>query len=684
MSHSLWSITIVMILASSSAHGVSPKTWHITSAQDVESGNVEGLSVADDGTVTLAPVLEELGETGEMFVWALAEDKSGRVYAATGNQGRLYILEDGAQPRLLFDSPQTQLQCLAIGPDGNVYAGSVPDGIVYRVTPEGVPETFVHTGETYIWDLEFDEDGNLYIATGTAGVVLKVNSEGEVLDKVLDSRDRHVMSLVPDGYGGFYAGTDGNGLVYHINSDDRARLLFSAEESEIHTMTLGSDGRLYVGAVSAHSPQNGGEEEKPPGGTVYRLEPSGAATKVWQAPYPLILSMVSYDETRILMGVGPRGVLYWIGTDGSIQRVADLGESQPTAMLRRSDGSMLVGMGNSGRVKQLGHEPASEGSFVTDTYDAGLVAQWGRVEVLADQPVGSEIQIESRTGNKSDASFDWSRWQALGGDGNRIVVSPPGRFVQLRTTLTRSNDGLPPVLKSLSVTGQQVNVPPALSAIRIQPYRQSPNRTSSDNRNGEESERPARNLAREAARRTIMVVRWGAVDPNEDKLTHAVSYQRVGDSDWTLLKEDITKLLLMWDTEGAPEGLTVVKVETSDRPSNPWPSAMTDDLVSDPFMIDYTGPVLDGLSAEVRDDGAIRVQGVGRDATSSIHEGAYSIDSDEWLVFFPTDGIFDSNTELFDFVTEKLEPGRHTVVVKLKDANENVGTTSTILEIPER
>jgi len=394
--------------------------------------------------------------------------------------------------------------------------------------------------------------------------------------------------------------------------------------------------------------------------------------------------MAPYDTTGIVVGVGPRGVLYGLDTDGRVRRIADLGESQPTSMIRTRSGSLVIGMGNSGKVKRLGGEPGFRGAFTSDVYDGGLVAEWGRVELLATTPTGTEVAVESRTGNKPDPEQDWSYWRPLGGPENLTIASPPGRFVQLRATLSRNERAPSPSLHSISFASQQVNVSPRIVGIRITPYSEAGARPASENREEEDAARVARPATREAVRRSIIAVRWSASDPNEDDLVYTLSYRRVGESTWKLLEQDITRQFYLWDTEGAPEGLTVVKLEASDRPSNPWPTAQTDTRISDPFLIDYSGPVIENLRAEVRPDGAVHVTGIGRDAVSTLRRGSYAIDSGEWLVFFPEDGIFDGPTERIDFVTERLPPGAHTIVVRLVDAKDNVGAESVTVEVPAR
>ena len=685
-------LLFVLVLAASvmpvhKSGAVTPQRWFLSSAQDMESGDVEGLSVADDGTLSLAPVLEDVGETEEMFVWALAEDRQGRLFAATGNQGRVFIKEGTQTPRLFFETPQTQIQSLVIDPQGNVYAGAAPDGVIYKILPDGRGNVFCRTGETYVWDMELGADGSLYAATGTRGIVLKIDRDGKIVDKVLDTSDPHVMTLVPDGRGGFYAGTDGNGLVYAIEND-RSRLLFAAAEREIHTLAVGPDGRVYAGATGARNP---GEQstERSPSGAVYRLEPSGAATKLWTAPYPLVLSIVPYDSSRMLVGVGPRGVLYLLSTDGRTQRVADTGESQPACFLKRSSGEILIGMGNSGKIKRLTTKPGTRGVFVTPARNAGYVAQWGRVEIRGVIPPGTRVHVESRTGNKSDPATEWSAWQPLFGEEQDRIQSPAAQYAQLRLTLTRVENAPSPQVSSIGITSLQVNLRPEISMVSVQPVRSTQTGSQSSSQQGEsssdQSSTPRTTTPRGApTKRSLVSVRWNVTDPNGDDLVYSLYFRRVSETTWHLLDELLTRNSYVWDTEGAPEGMTVVKVVASDQPSNPWQTALSAERESAAFPVDYSGPVVSELTASPRPDGSVVLRGVGSDTVGPINDGAYSVNSGEWRPFFPVDGIFDGKREAFEVLTEALDPGTYTIAVRLRDSAENVGVGTVTVQIPRR
>jgi sugar lactone lactonase YvrE len=684
-------ISVALIACFSAVSAVVPAIWEVHSSEDINKGDVENLSVGEDGVLSLAPEVEDLGETGERLIWDLAEDANGTIYVATGTNGRLYRKSGDKDAELVFDSPQSQLQSLVFDDRGNLFAGSAPSGIIYRIRPDGTAAEFYHTGETYVWDLEFSK-GNLLAATGTQGRVLVIDAtgdQGKLKSIALNSPDRHVVSLISDGKDGYFAGTEGTGLVYHINSDYKSRLLFQSKQKEIHCMAMGPDDKLYV-AATASKPKTTASKAKPetPGGVIYRLEPSGAATYLWRAPYPLILDIAPFDETRLLVSTGPRGVLYLVNIDGHVERIADTGESQPSILLKTKSGDILIGMSNSGKIKRLTRKLAMSGTFTSDVHNAFLVSQWGRVETRARIPSDARVVIETRTGNSKKPGRHWSRWAAMTGPRSESIQSPPGRYAQVRATISRDEDGKPPRVFGFRVTGQQVNIEPRILKLTVKPYRESRKSSSSSSSKsgqGEDKEKSEKSSARPSVyKRTIMMIRWAAADANRDDLSYSVYYRSAGDGEWLLLKENHKKRLLYWDIEGAPEGTTELKLVASDRPSNPWSTALSAERVSDPFDIDYTGPVVGDLRARVRPDGAVRLTGVANDVSGSLHKGAYSIDSGEWLAFFPKDGIFDSSEETLDLVTEKLEDGPHTIVVKVYDVAGNVGSKSAVVNVRKR
>ena len=48
---------------------------------------------------------------------------------------------------------------------------------------------------------------------------------------------------------------------------------------------------------------------------------------------------------------------------------------------------------------------------------------------------------------------------------------------------------------------------------------------------------------------------------------------------------------------------------------------------------------------------------------------------------FPTDGLSDSLRESYDFMTQILSPGEHTITVRAYDQLENIATGKTTVQV---
>ena len=139
------------------------------------------------------------------------------LYAATGDNGRLYTIDAQGNSTLLFDSPEISLHSLALDEEGTLYAGSAPDGIIYAIPPGGPPAVLAHTGSHYVWDLALDDVGRLYAATGEPASILRVAADGAI-EKLFEPTDRHLMTLL-FADGALYASSAQKGRIYHVDGD---------------------------------------------------------------------------------------------------------------------------------------------------------------------------------------------------------------------------------------------------------------------------------------------------------------------------------------------------------------------------------------------------------------------------------------------------------------------------------
>jgi hypothetical protein len=404
-----------------------------------------------------------------------------------------------------------------------------------------------------------------------------------------------------------------------------------------------------------------------------------------------MLSLLPYGDGTVLAGLAHRGWLYSIDREGLATRVADAGESHALSMLRRRGGDVLLGMGNSGKIKRLTANPGRTGTWTSQVHDAEIISQWGRLSTRHDAPRGTSVSIETRTGNNEDPKEGWLAWTKLGGEGRTVVTSPPGRFMQIKVTLNRRENSRSPQLSEVAVAGRQVNVAPQVRDIRISTYRTPPRtqvgpqppKSSSNGNNSSKASRVSSSPGRRLASPTLRNVQWTATDPNEDKLSYRLYLKGAGERQWKLLTDDLTSTRYLWDIESAPEGTMQIKVAASDELVNPAELALETEEISTPFFVDHTGPTIEGLKADVSEGTEVVISGLLRDRATFVHKGQYSLDGGDWQMFAPSDGIFDSPSERFRFPLGDLAAGEHTLVIKTTDVESNVGTASVVFQVLE-
>ena len=61
------------------------------------------------------------------------------------------------------------------------------------------------------------------------------------------------------------------------------------------------------------------------------------------------------------------------------------------------------------------------------------------------------------------------------------------------------------------------------------------------------------------------------------------------------------------------------------------------------------------------------------DQTSTLNQAEVAIDTGDWRPVFPKDGIIDSKSESFSFLSGDLTPGEHVVAFRVYDQNDNAG-----------
>src|SRR5690348_16171609 len=124
-------IFIVTLLTLAIAEGT--RSWEQRKFEDFEKGTARGVALRSDGGLELAPSFKPIYTTPSTYIWAIAADAQGNVYAATGAPGRVYRITPQGQQSVIFQPQELQVQALLVDAKGVVYAATSPDGKVYKI-----------------------------------------------------------------------------------------------------------------------------------------------------------------------------------------------------------------------------------------------------------------------------------------------------------------------------------------------------------------------------------------------------------------------------------------------------------------------------------------------------------------------------------------------------------------------
>ena len=178
--------------------------WSQSEYSDFEKGNIKGLSLRSDGRLTLAPVSKELFDSSTAYLWTLARDSHGIIYAGGGPGAKLFRMNANGGGSKIADFDALEIHAIVVDRQDRVYVATSPDGKVYRLAhpadANAKPEVFYDPKQKYIWAMVMAPNGDLYIATGDAGEIHRVTPDGKG-SVFFKSEETHARSLALDGQG---------------------------------------------------------------------------------------------------------------------------------------------------------------------------------------------------------------------------------------------------------------------------------------------------------------------------------------------------------------------------------------------------------------------------------------------------------------------------------------------------
>ncbi|HWR53303.1 MAG TPA: hypothetical protein VN428_19510, partial [Bryobacteraceae bacterium] len=263
-----------LVAAASFSFAAETRIWSLGDYSDFEKAKLNGLSLTSDGRLTLAPVFKEVLDSASVYLWALAEDSKGNVYAGGGGPGgpgaRLYVIPQEGAGKALASFEELEIHALAIDTKDQVYVGTAPDGKVYRMHG-GKSEIFYDPKAKYIWAMAFDRAGNLFVATGDGGEVHRVTpaGKGEVFYK---SSETHARSLAIDPQGNVIVGTEPGGLLIRVDAKGQGFVLYQTAKREVTAVAIDGEGAIWAAAVGTR--QGAGAPAAPPAPATVAVSPT--------------------------------------------------------------------------------------------------------------------------------------------------------------------------------------------------------------------------------------------------------------------------------------------------------------------------------------------------------------------------------------------------------------------------
>lgn len=708
------SVFLVSVLFSLTAIASEPLIWSVNSRADVLKGDARGVSIDQDGTISLAPKLTEVYNTGQSYIWSSAVDAAGNVFLGTGGDGKVFKVDASGNGTLFTDLVEINVSAIVIGKGGEIYAGTLPDGKVYKIDASGKANVYFDPKEKYIWSLAVLADGSLAVGTGDGGKIYKVRSANATPESSLlfDTSETHIISLAADKQGNLYAGTDSSGIVMKFGPDGKPFGLLDSPLREIHSIDIGSDGSVYVLALGESASAKPAEAVATPAtpesktvsvdkpnpanpepaakskydltaakSAVYRIMPDGGTDILWASPTVVGFSLYAHQTGRgVLLGTSDKGRIYNIGNDGRETLVLQTDASQ-ISTIRSAGTSLIATSSNQGSLFRFGGDSA-EGTYESAVLDAAGSATWGRIWWRSS----GSVTIQTRTGNTEKADETWSAWStSLTDPKGAQIVSPKAKYIQWRAVLKAAGASL----SEVNVAFIARNIAPEVLSIQVLPTNVglAANPPQQIDPNIELSGLdpvifgipnaaiPPRRLYQRGA----TSLQWTAEDRNGDKMVYDVYYKEIGDASYKLLRGDLTDAFLAIDGQSLADGRYIFRIVAKDSPSNPSTLALTGEKTTEPIDIDNTAPVVTASGSPQIAGDKVRVSFEAMDASSYLTRAEYSVNGSEWRPVYADDGISDGPRERYTIEIATPTAGEYAVTLRVYDVNGNAGNARVVV-----
>ena len=596
------------------------------------------------------------------YIFAIAVDGTGDIYLGTGPEGKIYSLDPlGKKSQLVYDSNDKNILSLAVGPDGSLYAGSDSRGLIYKINTRS-------KNAVVLYDSEQPEVAALLFPSQPgkdAGNNGKGNSEiinslyaAATSAKIVQTQTRFAASIPAGSPPGRPETEEDQGDQEEDDGDN------GDHEEEMGVNPEGGGRKLEIANTKQSTPGKSAQPVPPirrstrptSASYIYKISQEGFVTDIFKET--AVFFCLGQQADKLLVGTGNKAQLYSVDPASEQQAVIYEDEQavQITAIAVSGD-EVYLGTANPAKLIKMDSGFAKEGTYVSDLIDAEQPAKWGKLQVEADIPAGCKVLVASRSGNVEDINDPtFSPWTELVEITEPVQLQCPlGRFCQYKLVLQSENGEESPLIREIAVASTVPNLAPQIESVTI-------------------------DRLRTAGKEGTFKISYRAKDENEDKLIYKIDFRKLGRTTWIELKDDLEASSYEWDGKTVEDGRYEVRVTADDERSNTTLTKLTGSRISDPVVVDNTGPIAvkTKMTSMSRNNQRYMVfETEIMDQLSAIEKLEYTIDSNsDWIATVPDDLVYDTTKEQFTIKieTEKdLSKGDHILTIKASDA---VGNTT--------
>ncbi len=648
--------TACAVAVASDADAVGTRRYVMNSQSSFEGGELEGVAIASDGSVSAGFTLADTPIEDAASVWSHLVMNDGSVLLGTGSAGRIYQVKAG-KVTVAAETGTMAVTSLVKAFDGSVIAGTFPGGKLFKVTSfDGKKlQPWVTLKDTEdVWALAYDPKGkSVYAATGPEGKLFRVPSSGKP-EVHFDAEEPHLVSVAVSPSGTVYAGSNGEGLLFKLSGPGRAEVLHDFDGTDVKDIAFDSRGRVLATSNTysgSYHGLKGGSSGGGGSGELIRFATDGTAERLFKNSSGHFTTLTLDDKDIPYVGLGVDGKVYSVDDNHITRLELDTDERQVVG-LSISGNKRFVICSDPVVFHDIKGRGGADAVWTSKVLDAGLRAHFGKLE----WDVEGTLELQTRSGNTKKPDNTWSKWSA-GLMKPAKVTSQAARYLQVRARWSKDPKA---VLHEVKIAFITDNIRALVTSVTAGASASDTGSTSvpkSGDKPGSAS--------------TTLSISWNVDNPDNDTLRYRLFYRRVGGKSWLSMLEpyvEHTSTSYSWDTMGLPEGKYVIRVDATDELSNPPDKVTKHSQTSRAVIVDNTPPLLTNLVLN-----GTRLQGTAKDQVGPIAAIEFAlVGKKTWYPLSPKDSVFDEAEESFDVdVSKQVPTGDHLVVVRAYDRAGN-------------